>query len=251
MTGAILKKFAAAASVVFFFLITCAEANSVFSSTYSIKGNYVIWYVEEKLVWRFPKASAAEISELSNRFNNIYRAGFKLEDLHVEKTGASWSVLVGKKQIYSMTRDYAASVKQDPQKMALQMLSRLYEALGERSAAKLTPEYQIRGKYDISAAVSWYGGKFIGKKFANGERFTSTHLTAAAKNLPFGTLVKVTARSGKSVVVRVTDRFKEHKNRVLDVSHAAAELLGIKGSGETPVRIKVIGRVDKIGGIVP
>jgi rare lipoprotein A len=58
----------------------------------------------------------------------------------------------------------------------------------------------------------------------------------------------LTAPSGKTVVVRVTDRFKGHKNRVLDISHAAAELLGIKGTGTPKAKIEVIGRVDKIGG---
>ncbi|MCL2684690.1 MAG: septal ring lytic transglycosylase RlpA family protein, partial [Synergistaceae bacterium] len=61
--------------------------------------------------------------------------------------------------------------------------------------------------------MSWYSEKFIGRKFANGERVTRTHLAAAARTLPFGTLVKVTAPSGRSVVVRITDRFPGRKNR--------------------------------------
>ena len=94
-----------------------------------------------------------------------------------------------------------------------------------------------------------YGGKLIGRKFANGERFTESHLSAAAKNLPFGTLVKITrAANGRSVVVRITDRFAEHKNRLLDISQAAAELLCIKDMGVAKVMVSVIGRVDKVGG---
>ncbi|MDR3322420.1 MAG: septal ring lytic transglycosylase RlpA family protein, partial [Synergistaceae bacterium] len=105
------------------------------------------------------------------------------------------------------------------------------------------------GSFEVDTSVSWYGGKFVGKKFANGEQFTDSHLTAAAQNLPFGTLVKVTTpATGKSVVVRITDRFKERKNRVLDISQAAADLLGIKGMGVAKARIQVIGRVDLIGG---
>jgi rare lipoprotein A len=208
----------------------------------------VIWSIEGVAVWRFPKSRAADAYELSDRFNRLFKAGFELEDLQVEKSGGAWSLKIGKNSLYSVPADYAASIKQDAQKIALQMMSRVYEALGSRFAGKLTSDYQIRGKYDISAAVSWYGGKFIGKKFANGERFTDTHLTAAAKSLPFGTLVKLITPSGKYVVVRVTDRFKEHKNRVLDISHAAAELLGIKNAGTAAARIKVIGKVDRVGG---
>jgi rare lipoprotein A len=133
--------------------------------------------------------------------------------------------------------------------IALQWMSRIYEAIGEMHAQELTPEYKLRGGYEVATSVSWYGGKFIGRKFANGEMFTESHLSAAAKDLPFGTLVKVTTPStGKSVVVRITDRFKEHKNRALDISLAAAELLGINGTGVAKANVQVIGRVDLIGG---
>jgi rare lipoprotein A len=116
-------------------------------------------------------------------------------------------------------------------------------------ASSLTDQYKLRGGYDISTSISWYGKKFIGRKFANGERFTDTHLTAAAKTLPFGTLLKITTpATGKSVVVRVTDRFAGHRNRALDISHAAAEVLGIKGMGVAKAQVRVIGRVDAIGG---
>ena len=50
------------------------------------------------------------------------------------------------------------------------------------------------------------------------------------------------------MVVRITDRFKGHKNRVLDISHAAAELLDIKGGRVPKAYIQVLGRVEKIGG---
>jgi rare lipoprotein A len=127
-------------------------------------------------------------------------------------------------------------------------MSRIYETVCAKNTAKLAKEHQIKGKYEVSGSVSWYGGKFVGRKFANGEKFTENHLTAAARTLPFGTLVRVTASSGKSVVVRVTDRFKGHKNRVLDISVAAAELIGVKSAGTCTAKVTVIGRVDKIGG---
>jgi rare lipoprotein A len=227
---------------------TAVDALAGAPSTYAREGNSILWKIEEATVWRFPAAYAADVSELSERFNRLYNAGFKLADLGVDKSDGKWALFIGKNIIYSVSPTYAKSAKQDPQKLALSIMSRLYEVIGEKNAAKLTPAYQLRGKYETSGSVSWYGDKFIGRKFANGERFKETHLTAAAKTLPFGTLVKLTAPSGKSVVVRVTDRFKEHKNRVLDISHAAAELLGIKKAGASKTKIEVIGRVDTIGG---
>ena len=77
--------------------------------------------------------------------------------------------------------------------MSLMWMSRVYEALGALHAKELTPAYKLRGGYDVAGSVSWYGSeKFFGRRFANGERFTESHLSAAAMNLPFGTLVRIT-----------------------------------------------------------
>jgi rare lipoprotein A len=225
-----------------------ADAFTPLASTYAREGDEIIWKIDDVAVWKFPVTYAADVSLLSGRFNRLYDAGFKMSDLSVEKSDGKWSLFIGKNHLYSVPQAYAESMKQDPQRFALSLMSRIYEVLGKKNAGKLTPAYQIRGKYETSASISWYGGKFIGRRFANGERFQPTHLTAAAKTLPFGTLVKVTAPSGKSVVVRITDRFFEHKNRVLDLSPAAADLIGIKEAGVPKAKIEVIGRVDTIGG---
>ena len=72
---------------------------------------------------------------------------------------------------------------------------------------------------------------------------------AAAKSLPFGTLVRIrNLDSGKTVVVRVVDRFLEHRGRILDVSKAAAEVLGFKNRGVAQVAVEVIGCVRRVGG---
>ena len=82
-------------------------------------------------------------------------------------------------------------------------------------------------------AASWYGPGFDGKRTANGERFDTHALTAAHKTLPFGTQVRVTnERTGKSVVVRINDRGPYAHARVIDLSKAAAEAVGISGVGK-------------------
>src|SRR3954449_5631169 len=79
--------------------------------------------------------------------------------------------------------------------------------------------------------ASWYGPGFHGKKTANGERFNTYDLTAAHKTLPFGTQVRVTnGRTGKSVMVRINDRGPYAHGRVIDLSKAAAEAVGISGT---------------------
>jgi rare lipoprotein A len=225
-----------------------AEASPRHPSTYERAGDKIAWKIDGITVWKFPTAYASDVSLLSGRFNRAYDAGFKLADLGVDKSKGEWSLLVGKNILFAVPAEYAASVKQDPRTLALSIMSKLYEAIGHKNADRLTSAHQIRGRYETSAKVSWYGGKFIGRRFANGERYKETDLTAAAKSLPFGTLVKVTAPSGKSVVVRITDRFNEYRNRVLDLSHAAADLIDIKATGVPKAKIEVIGRVEAVGG---
>src|SRR5215210_8088553 len=84
-----------------------------------------------------------------------------------------------------------------------------------------------------TGAASWYGPGFHGKRTANGERFKTYVLTAAHKTLPFGTQLRVTnERTGKSVVVRINDRGPYAHGRVIDLSKAAAQAVGIEGVGQ-------------------
>ncbi|MES2184433.1 MAG: septal ring lytic transglycosylase RlpA family protein [Pseudomonadota bacterium] len=84
--------------------------------------------------------------------------------------------------------------------------------------------------------ASWYGPRFNGRRTASGERFDIAALTAAHRTLPFGTLVCVhSVATGRTTVVRVNDRGPRVRQRVIDVSQAAADELGIRGLGVTQV----------------
>ena len=92
-----------------------------------------------------------------------------------------------------------------------------------------------------SGVVSWYGGKFHGRKTASGEVYDKSELTAAHKTLPFGTKVKVTnIRNGKSVVVEINDRGPYVKSRVLDLSQAAFNEIGHTNSGVMQVEYEIL-----------
>lgn len=92
-----------------------------------------------------------------------------------------------------------------------------------------------------TGTASWYGPRFYGRKTASGEVFTKHALTAAHRTLPFGTKIRVTnERTGKSVVVKVNDRGPFSGNRVLDLSHAAADAIGMIESGLCKVKIEKI-----------
>ncbi len=87
--------------------------------------------------------------------------------------------------------------------------------------------------------ASWYGGKFHGRRTANGETYNMYDLTAAHRWLPFGTLVRVTnLRNHKSVVVRINDRGPFVKNRIIDLSYAAARALDMIKTGTAPVELE-------------
>ncbi len=78
---------------------------------------------------------------------------------------------------------------------------------------------------------------------ASGERTNNNGLNAAHKSLPFGTMVQVTNKNtGKSVVVKIIDRGPYIRGRIIDVSPAAAKVLGFWGAGIAPVTLAVVGR---------
>lgn len=87
--------------------------------------------------------------------------------------------------------------------------------------------------------ASWYA---LHSKTASGERMNPSRMTAAHRSLKFGTQLKVTnSRNGKSVVVRVNDRGPFIRGRVLDLSKAAAQNIGMISTGTAKICYEVIG----------
>jgi rare lipoprotein A len=94
--------------------------------------------------------------------------------------------------------------------------------------------------YVQQGAASWYGPGFHGRRTASGERFDQHELTAAHKKLPLGSKATViNLRNGTTVEVEINDRGPYVRGRILDLSRAAAERLGMKNAGITPVRLVV------------
>ncbi len=89
--------------------------------------------------------------------------------------------------------------------------------------------------------ASYYGDQFSGRKTASGELYDPRALTAAHRELPFGTVVRVFRSEPPGVVyVRITDRGPFRRGRVLDLSRAAAEQLQMIRAGVIPVRAEVV-----------
>lgn len=87
--------------------------------------------------------------------------------------------------------------------------------------------------------ASWYGRQPGGNRMADGRAFNPNGLTAAHRWLPLGTSVRVeNLDSGRSVVVRITDRGPVVRRRIIDVSEAAAKALAMKRDGLAHVRLE-------------
>lgn len=109
------------------------------------------------------------------------------------------------------------------------------ETLASTSTAEPRSEVQV-------GDATWYGGKLAGHRTANGERFDPRQMTAAHRTLPLGTWVEVTRiDTGQRVRVRINDRGPfGHKERVIDLSRAAAEALDMRRVGVARVEIRVV-----------
>lgn len=114
----------------------------------------------------------------------------------------------------------------------------LFSSLLPISIAQAQPT-EISGKVLQSGRASWYGPGFHGRRTASGETFNTNDLTAAHPTLPFGTRVRVVnERTGQSVIVRINDRGPYAHGRVIDLSRASAQAIGL--SGVAPVTVMAL-----------
>jgi len=120
-----------------------------------------------------------------------------------------------------------------------------------RSTHGNPPFYEVNGqRYVVLASAdnyvergvaSWYGPDFHGHNTSSGERYDMYGMTAAHKTLPIPCYARITNLSnGRSVVVRINDRFPNAK-RVIDLSRGAARQIGLIGPGTGRVRLEVVG----------
>ena len=92
--------------------------------------------------------------------------------------------------------------------------------------------------------ASWYGRDFHGKPTSSGEIYDMYQLTCAHNTLPLGTMVMVTnLENGKSLELKVNDRGPFVKERIIDLSYAAAQIMGMWEKGTANVKVEAIGPV--------
>jgi len=112
-------------------------------------------------------------------------------------------------------------------------LGQSYTIDGETYVPRYQPDYVEEGD------ASWYGPGFHGGQTANGEEFDKYEMTAAHRTLPLPSIVRVTLLStGKQAYVRINDRGPFAKGRIIDLSHAAADAIGLTRTGVGRVRVE-------------
>ncbi|HLV95807.1 MAG TPA: septal ring lytic transglycosylase RlpA family protein [Candidatus Acidoferrales bacterium] len=110
---------------------------------------------------------------------------------------------------------------------------------GPPSAAERRPP--VAGEYVEDGVASWYGVPFDGHRTSDGEIYDMRQFTAAHRTLPFNSIVRVTnLTNGKQTEVRINDRGPFVANRVIDLSRAAAQAIGMVGPGTAQVSLDVI-----------
>lgn len=92
--------------------------------------------------------------------------------------------------------------------------------------------------------ASYYYGRWIGRKTANGEIYRASDVTAAHRTLPFNTMVRVTnLRNNKTVIVRINNRGPFIRGRIIDLSLEAARRVDMTRAGIVPVKVEVLKEV--------
>lgn len=193
--------------------------------------------------------------QLSDQLIGILRnSNIKSDELLPAQEGKLALIKVGDKTVLKFEPPkQGASDTSKPIKSGFKLVNALRQATGQQ---KLPESFisianaftggdtfkSVRAKSCFSGKASWYGRKFHGRRAANGERYDMHKLTAAHKKLPFGTKLLVKNRTtGKSCIVKVTDRGPYHGNRVIDLSMGAAKKLNMMSQGVAMVDVIVLG----------
>jgi rare lipoprotein A len=142
-----------------------------------------------------------------------------------------------------MTLCTFAVVKLTPVRAAQPAVVTLNPVITASPVVNAHPHVATRGAHQNSlhGLASWYGRVWNGRRTADGETFNDEDLTAASRTLPFGSRVRVSdVSTGRSVIVRINDRGTLAPGRIIDLSSAAAEILGILERGVATVKLEIL-----------
>ncbi len=204
-------------------------------------------------VWRATQV-AAKLNQLSRENVDAGKITVNWQPTPAQKPGDRFLIKVNGEKLVEINGETRSSDPTDDLAQdALQATNRLRRLLGNAPplreisgkpmpVLKLPQEISLGPvRISLSGLASWYGPGSDGTESASGETFNQNALTAAHRSLPFGTKVRVTnLQNGLSVVVRINDRGPYIQGRIIDLSTAAAQLLGLIQTGVAPVRVDIL-----------
>jgi rare lipoprotein A len=203
-------------------------------------------------VWRATAVAA--------KLNQLYRDNVDAKAIAVRwnDQNKAYSIEVNGQQLVQVNdRTFLPDTTRNLAQDALQATNRLRRLIGNAPPVReiIGMPKQRRAaqvafrpvRFEIRGIASWYGPGFNGNRSASGEIYNQNAMTAAHRSLPFGTKVVVTnLNNGRSAVVRINDRGPYVRGRVIDLSAAAARVLGIMDSGIAPVQVQVLGEPQNV-----
>lgn len=208
-----------------------------------------------QLIWDKVDASKITVSWKAGGESTANESQQKNNQLGEQRRQGRYIIKANGEEIVEIDGDTRlADTTNDRAKDALQATNRLRRLIGNASPMNEIANLPQRSLpislpnlpqliAGAKGMASYYGYDGSGNRTATGERFNPEGLTAAHRHLPFGTRVRVTnTRNGRSVVVRINDRGPFIRGRIIDLSVAAARILGMMGSGVAPVRVEILGR---------
>lgn len=197
------------------------------------------------------------IKIVADRLKRFLQKGGSPRDIKPGQEGSAVVIRAGQTVLITVDRETATKAKSTPKLLAFQWTNQIRQALGADPIERTVEHLASRGLSPalselrqlpstgtiLKGFASWYGPYFHGRRTASGQRFNMYEMTAAHKTLPFNTLVRVTnVRTGQSAIVRITDRGPYIHGRIIDLSKAAAQAIGMLSSGTAPVIVEVLGR---------
>jgi rare lipoprotein A len=210
--------------------------------------------MENNPVWRATAVAA--------KLNQMHRDNVEAKAIAVrwDARDKAFNIEVNGQELVQINeRTFLADTTRNLAQDALQATNRLRRLMGNAPPVREIigmPKPQPRRstqvavgpvRFEIKGMASWYGPGFHGRRSASGERYNQNAMTAAHRSLPFGTRVVVTnLNNGRSVVVRINDRGPFVRGRVIDLSAAAARVLGMMQNGVAPVQVQVLGESQTV-----
>ncbi len=163
---------------------------------------------------------------------------------------------VGDRLLFIITPEMATALHINGEILATQWVNQLRIALGAEPLTLVDSQMLMHGLKRtgdyLEGDASWYGPYFHGKLTATGEIFDKQLFTAAHKELPLDTYLKVTnLKTGDTLIVRVNDRGPYVGDRMLDLSQGAAQYLGSENNGVVPIRAEVLEPADRLQASLP